>query len=240
MTVESRDKIIVIDAGSGLLPLGKELKASPVNILISHLHLDHIIGLGVYGPVWGKDSNVKIFTCSRDERSLKEQIFGAFVPPYWPSSLVAASGAECIAVNSGNSFNIDHFTITPFLAEHPDKTLSFHITDGDKNFVHLLDSEIEKMSKIAYEELMAFCNGADLVVFDSAYAKEDYHKLKGWGHSTVEQGVLFARECKPKRMVFSHFGQDYSDEQIDSWASFFENETYCEFILGSEGMEIVI
>jgi ribonuclease BN (tRNA processing enzyme) len=149
---------------------------------------------------------------------------------------------ECVAIESGKSFKIDHFTITPFLASHSDSTLSFHVTDGKKTLVHLLDSEVELIHGTKeYDELLGFCEGADLVIFDAAYSKEDYMRHKGWGHSTVEQGVKMALECKPKRMAFAHFAQFYSDEELDSWKRFFpepSKEPYTEFMLAYDGMEL--
>ena len=244
MTVESSGASIVIDAGSGLMQFEKELygrgpdmpEKPKLDVLISHLHFDHIIGFSVLDLFWAKDSDVRVYTCSRDERPLKEQLFGAFRPPYWPSSLADASGAQCIPVESAVPFRIEHFTVTPFAANHPDKTLSFHISDGERSIVHLLDNETANMPEKTYKKLMELCSEADLVVFDSAYSAEDYPKMVGWGHSTVEHGVKLAMECKPKRMMFSHYSQQYSDKEIDSWTRFFKGET--EFILGSEGMEL--
>jgi len=246
MTVESKGVSIIIDAGSGLMLLEKEMRESKVNttekpkhnILISHLHLDHIVGFGTFGPAWAKDSDMRIFTCSRDERPLKEQVFGVFRPPYWPGSLVNISKAECVPIEHRVPFKIEHFTVIPFSANHPDQTLSFYLSDGEKSFVHLLDNEVVNMPDEKYKELLELCSGADLVVFDSAYAEEDYPRMMGWGHSTVKQGVKMAHECKPKRMMFSHFGQQYSDDEIDSWARHFEGET--EFMLGKDGAELVL
>jgi len=247
MTVESEGVRIIVDAGSGLMLLEDELRRQnpdcfvnlPHNILISHLHIDHIIGFGTFEPIWVKDNNMRVFTCTRDEKlSLKEQVFGIFKPPYWPSSLVDASGVKCIAVESDVPFMIEHMTILPFLANHADKTLSFRITDGKKIFVHLLDHEMGEVRDEAYEKLVKICEGADLVVFDSAYSQEDYPKFVGWGHSTVPQGVQLAKDAKLKRMLFSHFSQQYSDEEINSWARYFEGDT--EFILCGDGEEIIL
>ena len=241
MTVESGGSYLIVDAGSGLMLLNKKLSAAnpdyprnvKYNFLLSHLHYDHIIGFGTFPPVWERDNDIKIYTCSRNEKPLNEQIFGIFEPPYWPRSLLSASGAKFIEVWNGVPFEIDGFKVRPFAANHANKTISFEITDGKKTFVHLLDSEMEGMEQALYDELLEVCTNADLVVFDSAYSKEDYPKLKGWGHSTVEQGVALAKICKPKRMLFSHFGQQYDDAELDSWARFFEGET--EFIMGTDG-----
>ena len=247
MSVESNGQLLIIDAGSGLMMFEDELRAAypgfpnhlpPTNILISHLHIDHIMGLSVFAPLGAAEADVNIYTCSRDERPLDEQVFGIFAPPYWPVAMKDVSRAKCVPIQANIPFVVGPFTVTPFVASHPDKTLSFCITDGHKRFVHLLDNEVDSMNQTAYEELLNFCHKADMVVFDSAYSEEDYARFMGWGHSTVRQGVELARACKAKRMMFCHFGQQYSDDQIDSWARFFEKETCCEFIMGSDGMEV--
>lgn len=238
MTIESQGVGIIFDAGSGLMMLEKELAPVPNHILISHLHIDHIIGLGMFTPMWTKNSRMRVYTCSRDDRPLRDQIFGAFVPPYWPASLAKNSGAQCIGIEAGVPFNIGHIKVTPFLANHPDKTLSFHVDDGEKIFIHLLDHEIVGMSDKAYQDLINICAGADMVVFDSAYSSEDYPALQGRGHSTVEQGVALAKACKPKRMMFSHYGWQYSDKQLDTWEMLVAKETCCEFIFAYDGLEM--
>jgi len=251
MTVESNGKILIIDAGSGLKMLSNEMRKDiptyprnlpqDVNILLSHLHMDHVIGLGMFSPLWLPENNqVRIFTPSRDERPLNEQVFGVFSPPNWPKCLAETSGAQCIPITANAPFMIDHFTITPFVADHPDLTYSFHITDGEKTVVHLLDAEVMHMDEVNYNEMLDFCRGVDLVVFDAAYSDEDYARHVGWGHSTVKQGVEMALKCKPKRMLFAHFSQSYTDDQLDSWSEHFALAPETEFIMAMDGVELNI
>jgi ribonuclease BN (tRNA processing enzyme) len=245
MIAESDGEIIVLDAGSGLNVLqeeyygknGSRLNDKAVNIFISHLHLDHIIGLGTFGPVWGRDAIAKIYTCSRDERPIREQVLGVFSPPYWPVTMKNCSDAEVIQLLENRPMKVGVFTITPFLAKHPDHTLSFHLTDGKKTLVHLLDNEIAQMHQSEHDELLHFCSNADMVVFDAAYSNEDYLLHTGWGHSTVGDGVKLAEECKCKKMMFSHLGRHYSDEQLDSWMDGLDSE---KFIISHDGLEMEI
>jgi len=248
MTIESLGRQLVIDAGSGITMLEDELRADDplrqlakrdFTFLISHLHLDHIIGFGTFSAIWKNPSDIQIFTCSRDSReTLKQQVFGVFKPPYWPDTLAETSGASCIEIESRLPFRVNHFTVTPFLAKHPNQTLSFHVTDGKRTMVHLLDSELAALNSARYGELCEFCAGADLVVFDAAYSGADYPRHRGWGHSTVEQGVSLARECRPKRMMFAHYSQHYSDDELDSWTEHFENESGTEYIMARDGIEL--
>jgi len=93
------------------------------------------------------------------------------------------------------------------------------------------------LSPADYQQLVDYCRDVDLVVFDSAYSPEDYPKYKGWGHSTVEDGLRLRKDSGCKKMLFSHFSQEYSDEEITSWQQYFDGDYY---ILARDGMEIEI
>ena len=239
----SGDYSIFLDAGSGLIGAGHEINASgeslpgPQDILLSHLHMDHIDGLRSFAPSFDEKKGVRIFTISRDERSLVGQVFGVFQPPYWPVSLEEAAHAEFVQIYEDVPFAAGPLAITPFTASHPDKTTSFHIANDEKSIVYLLDSEMSTLDSAEYEKLVKHCKDADMVVFDAAYSPKDYPSFRGWGHSTVEDGVKLHRDSGCKRVLFSHFAQHYSDDEILDWKRYFDRDCY---ILASEGMEITL
>lgn len=247
LTITSGETTLILDAGSGLLLYQKELEETypdyPENtptqhILISHLHLDHVLGLGMFKPLFAHE-NTTIYTCRRREQtSIKSQVFRAFKSPNWPIDLSQVAEARCQEIFLHQAFQVGPFTITAFLGEHADTTLSFHITDGNKTVVHLLDSETEMATPEGYAELVDYCRGADLVVADAAYSGEDYDKYKGWGHSTVEHGVKLARATGCKRMLFSHLSQHYSDSEIKSWERYFDDAD--KYIIAKDGMELTL
>ncbi|MCL2852947.1 MAG: MBL fold metallo-hydrolase [Defluviitaleaceae bacterium] len=247
--VESGGSVLIVDAGSGIMQMEYELRETypdypkglpfNLNVLISHLHIDHIIGLPTFGPTLNPGANMKIFTCSRDERPIKEQIFGVYKPPYWPVSMAEIAAAQCVAVEPDVPFDVGPFTVTPFTAEHPDSTLSFHITDGNKVFVHLLDSEVSYMQPHAYEKLLSYCREADMVVSDAAYSSDDYQMRKGWGHSTVKDGIRLANDSGCKSMMFAHISQSYCDSTLDSWKRHIMDNRD-EYILAHDGLELTL
>jgi len=234
---------LILDAGSGLMLLADELRSVysdyprnlpfRPNILLSHLHLDHINGLTGFLPLWAENTDARLFTCSRGDAPLCEQIFGAFTPPYWPISLLESLHAQCVEIT--DTFEVDGFIVTPFAANHPDKTQSFHITDGSKSIVYLLDNE---MPAIDTAVLLNHCKDADLVVFDASYLPLDYPQRKGYGHATVLDGIKLANDSGCKRMVFAHYAQDYTDKEIDELKTTLSADK--RFLLAREGLEIEI
>jgi len=241
------DYSIILDAGSGLTNFCRDMLENPEelkwpqDVLLSHLHIDHILGLCAFSPIFDKERGVRIFTVSRDERSLKSQVFGIFKPPYWPVNLEEAANAECIPIQEDAPFTAGPLTITPFTANHSDKTTSFHITDGQKSLIYLLDNEVGTMDDAAYQNMVKYCKDVDIVIFDAAYSPDDYPRYKGWGHSTVLDGIKLRRDSGCKRMLFTHFAQMYKDEQLLSWRSYFENEYDADcYMLSNDELEVTL
>ena len=249
LTLESEGEVLILDAGTGILSLEKELKnkypdypmgVPDLVVLLSHLHLDHIIGLSAFTPICHKEVKMSLYSFSHDDRPIKEQIFGVFRPPYWPV-IIAEANVDCISISEGISFNIGSLTVLPFAAAHADNTYNFYITNGKSSVVYLIDCEIAALRPDSYQKLVGICKDADVIVFDAAYSPEDYEKRRGWGHSTYEDGVKLAFEANCKYMLFTHYSPEYESDEINRWSRDLESrypdkET---FLFAKEGMELI-
>jgi len=242
LRIDTGKNIIIIDCGSGLIQFAADMIESnawnknsenhpqSVDILISHLHLDHIIGLAVFQPVWEKNNNIRIFTKSRDERPLADQVFGLYQPPYWPVNLVEMNHAQMVTIQGEDSFMLgEGVKVTTMSACHPDTTMSFRIDAENKSIVHLLDCEIDENFN-GEDKLLKLCKDADLVVFDGAYMPDDYPTKQGWGHSHYKMGIKLAELSGCKRVIFAHLAYDYTDETLQSFS---RRDELCE--LGESG-----
>ena len=247
--IESGDFSLVVDAGTGIIKYDKELKREYPNypagvdrniaVILSHFHIDHIIGLAAFIPAWNGSANLKIYACPYDDRPLKEQIFGMFHPPYWPINLKDIS-VDCLPMLKDRPVDVGPMKIKTLPAPHADGTVNFHISNGEKTVVYMLDSEVQQLDEAGYELFVQACKDADLVVFDACYAPEDYGPRRGWGHSTYEQGVKLAERSGCKRMLFSHFSPEYEAADINKWKQELEKRYPGDqrFIFAHEGMEI--
>lgn len=233
--------IVVIDCGTGLMQFYADWKdhfksAFKFDILLSHLHIDHIVGISTFPPLLAPDSDIRIFTNSRSEEPLASQVFGIFRPPYWPIVIGERTKAKMVEVKENEPFSLgDGITVTPFFIKKHDDAVLFRI-DADKSIVYLLDYEVQEHPD-KYDRVVELCRDADLVIFDAAYMKDDYARRRGWGHSTFEDGMALADASGCKRMIFSHLSQDYSDDVINSMLL---NLDWSRFLVAYDGMETEI
>lgn len=232
---------VILDCGSGLLGFYEENKdrfipGFKIDILLSHLHLDHIIGFSMFPPVLSPDSDIRIFTRSRNDSPLVSQIFKPFKPPNWPVSIADVTKANIIEIIDEKPFKLDTgITVTPFFTELHNQASVFRI-DAEKSVVYLLDYEIqENMDK--HDNLISFCRNSDLIILDTCFLPEDYPKRRGWGHSTIEDGKALADASGCKKMVFSHISPVYPDKVL---AAVQDGLDKSRFMIAFDGMEMEI
>lgn len=235
---------VMLDCGTGLMQFYYDMKDNEkfksgfkFDVLLSHLHLDHITGFSTFTPILSPDSDIRIFAKpGNDDIPLASQVFGIFSPPYWPVDIANMNRAKLIKITGEEPFMLGgNIKVTPFLSGPGNETVNYRIdqTNTDKSVVYLLDYEITENSD-KHDKLIDFCANADLVIFDAAYLREDYPSKRGWGHSTFDDGIGLAEASSCKKMIFSHICQDYSDKILNSVKSGLDGLKYS---IAFDGME---
>ena len=79
--------ILLLDAGSGVVHASEEANTGPVHILLTHLHMDHIQGLGFLRPLFDPNTEVHIWAPSGGSRSLAAKLGRYLSPPLFPVRL---------------------------------------------------------------------------------------------------------------------------------------------------------
>ena len=216
-SIEWEDKLLILDGGTGLAGLGEVLEnrpgADPIPIFISHLHLDHISGIPFFKPLYQPGRRIILYGAQQRPGELEQGLKTLIGPPYWPVSL--GDGAAEVAyrgLSEGSRLTLPGGIVLETLrAGHPGKTLLYSFTAGGKKIVSGLDCELND----PFEDRMAsFAWGADLLICDAQYSPGDYASHRGWGHSTWRDGVRLAERCQAKRVCFSHFAWEYTDETL--------------------------
>jgi len=216
--------VIVLDAGTGARPLGVDLVGDPperIDLLLTHLHVDHLEGLGAFAPIWSPQTELHIWGPPSPVASLDERIAYYFSPPLFPVHLsqvparVAFHDAPLRGADLG-AFHVEAQTIL-----HPGPTVGYRIEADGRVLAYLTDHEpalAADLDGVSPEWISghAIADGADLLIHDCQYDEEEYPSHIGWGHSSTRQVATFARRAGVERLLLYHHDPMHGDDRLDT------------------------
>lgn len=211
---------LILDGGSGIQRLGASLdpEIREANILLSHLHLDHIMGLGYFQPFYDPNFTINIWGPSGSNESLVARLRHFFSPPFFPVRLNELPAKINIIEIDNSTFKIGDVTITSEYLCHPGPTVGFRCTAGPSVFAFIPDHEPALGSYNFIDE--AWCSGfniakdADLLFHDGQYSNSEYADRAGWGHCSIDDAIQFGALAKVKKMVLYHHDPGRTDSQL--------------------------
>jgi phosphoribosyl 1,2-cyclic phosphodiesterase len=145
--VQIGDTRIVLDAGTGMRPLGAALEAEPcppkhIHLLITHTHWDHIIGFPFFQPLFWRDALLEVYGLQRTQRSLRTTIENALSDPLLPFGLEDLR-ADLVfhELNFDTCFEIESAArITTAQSNHPYRALGYRIETEQGILVFIPDT----------------------------------------------------------------------------------------------------
>jgi ribonuclease BN (tRNA processing enzyme) len=220
--VDDKGTVIIIDAGSGIRSLGNELLkrgCKNITLLLTHAHWDHILGFPFFKPLYDSSVEIRVLTCPQLQEDAKSVIDDVMRTPYFPITLKDMPATLHFEDICAEAFQVGEFTVETVPLSHPDGGHGFKISQNDKSAVFLTDNELSLTHPggLSFDEYAAFAEGADLLIHDAEFTKEEYiGKTRGWGHSHVPDAVSLAMAANAKSFALHHHNQDRSDEGVDA------------------------
>lgn len=212
----------MLDAGTGIRRLGSSLAGSlsRVDVLLSHLHLDHIQGLGFFGPLYQPRIEVGVWGPASATQSLGTRLTRYLSPPLFPVHLrTLPARVEFHDVPCGG-FEIGSFRIRSAFVCHPGPTVGYRIESGGATLVYLPDhepalgaTELPRDPEWTSGHELAF--GADLLIHDAQFDDREYSRHVGWGHSSIGHAIEFAARTSAAHLALFHHDPFHSDDTID-------------------------
>ena len=226
----SNDKLLILDAGSGIRELGKNLVSDgindPIYVLFSHYHWDHIQGIPFFLPLFQKGNKVNFYGETSNGEKIKDILSCQMTSNYFPISIDEMNAQIMFhEIKPFKHYEINGIKLDTFRANHSSPTISYKIIEDGKTIVYLTDNELimKDFPKVniydklleSNKDLIDFCSGCDYLIHDSMYDEATLTGKKGWGHSANITLAYFGILSQVKNLILFHYNPDYTDDKID-------------------------
>lgn len=193
--IRAGERTIILDAGTGIIPLGRELartkRASESLLLFSHLHHDHTQGLPFFVPAYLQNTKLHIFGPDGTHESLRnvlehnqssetfpislrEMASSKDIQPVRESQVIVWDEEEVRVVESNVGLSDDAVVIRTHKSyAHPGGVHVCRISWRGRSIVYATDTEGYVGTD---KRLVAFAKDADVLIHDAQYVDEHY-----WG-----------------------------------------------------------
>lgn len=235
------DEYFICDLGSGARPLGVNILArqagrpATVNVFMSHVHWDHIMGFPFFGPAYVPGTKIRI-------HSSHEIVESAFhlqqCAPCFPVLFEQlAASIEFVVVEPDKPFEVDGVKVTTHLQLHAGDSYGLRFEHNGKTLIYSTDSEYKLDDHKQVDEMTRFFKDADMLIFDAMYTFADAISVKAdWGHSSNIVGVELAEQAKVKHLVLFHHEPANNDTALNRLLV--ETRRYEELTRGDHKLEI--
>ena len=263
--IRAGERTIILDAGTGIIPLGRELartkRASEILLLLSHMHHDHTQGFPFFVPAYLSNAKLHIYGPDGTHESMKNVLERNQSSETFPLGLRdMASSKDIQAVRESQIIVWDEAGVR--VAEsaigvsdeavvirihksyaHPGGVFIYRITWRGKSVVYATDTEGYVGTD---KRLVKFAKDADVLIHDAQYLDEHYWgqldgfpATQGFGHSTVTMACEVARASEAGQLILFHHDPAYSDDMIAGMDASAKAQ-FGEAQAAYEGLEIVL
>jgi phosphoribosyl 1,2-cyclic phosphodiesterase len=216
--------LVILDAGTGIRSLGMSLGGSyprQVDLLITHLHTDHIEGLRFFSPFWDPSVEFRIWGPPAPLRSLEKRIAPFFSPPFFPVHLRNVPSRPEFRDTPSGPWRIGSAVVSAELVKHPGPAVGYRIEEAGRTLAYLPDHEPGLGADLTAVEPewisgLRLARRASLLVHDAQYTQAEYDSRMGWGHSSTADAVTFARRAGAQRLVLFHHDPMHTDDHLEA------------------------
>lgn len=217
---------LILDAGTGIRELGRSLVARgdgavDADLLLSHLHWDHIQGFPFFAPLYESGNRLCIWgAAARAEESHERIVRGLMSPRVFPIGFdQLAATVEFRTVPDGE-WSCGGCMVRSAAVWHPGGALGYRVRaeGSEAAVVFIPDNELRAAASdpVGRARVRDLCAGARLLIHDCTYIADEYEHHRGWGHSTVGDALALALESGVERLALFHHAPERSDAAVDA------------------------
>jgi len=218
--------VLVLDAGTGIRIAGDVVPSSArrVDILLTHLHMDHIIGLGFFPVLQRRGLDVHIWGPKTAGDDLRTRLTRYLSPPLFPVRLRDLPAAVTLHEIATADMEIGEFRVSSSFVTHPDPALGFRVATDGRSLAYIPDHEpalgvAQFPVGPQWTSGHRLAAGVDLLLHDSQYTEQEYGERVGWGHTSISDSVAFAKQANVGKLLLFHHDPSHDDATMDRLAA---------------------
>ena len=209
---------LLFDAGTGLRTLQPLLAAAdeqqPVLMLFTHYHLDHLMGLPNFAPLYDPARSFLIAAPPCDGVTAEQAVRRIVAPPFWPAPFRAHLHFHTLPATCGETpFRHGPFDVRWCAVHHCNGCHAYRVDErgSGASLVFATDLEWSSSSGPERDALVRLCREpapVDVLIMEGHH---DARSLAGWGHSTWQEAVQLARTVSARQLVITHLSPEDDD-----------------------------
>ena len=215
------ERLVVLDAGSGLRALGETLRsqsdAVAFDLLLTHCHIDHLLGLPFFAPAFSSKTAIRLWAGHLSPGERIDDIMGQLmIQPLLPiTQSTFKANLTYRDFLAGDSLDLGGgITVGTAYLNHPGGATGYRIEYAGHAVCYLTDHEHVPTGPLP--SLIELARDADVLIYDAMYTQAEYDSRIGWGHSTWEEAIRLADAAGARQLVLFHHDPMRDDAALDA------------------------
>jgi ribonuclease Z len=213
---------IALDAGTGVYRLASRLKSSELDILLTHAHLDHIVGLTflLVPMLKGQLTRVRVHGTESTLQAVRDHLFAPALFPVLPDFEWCPLAEKTLSLLSGVQASWTSL-------DHPGGATGYRIESQGKSMAYITDTT-------APGQYADFIRGVDLLVHECYFPDDMAEWAAKTGHSNSTPVSQLAHSSDVKRLILVHADPQREDDDpigLEGIRQIFANSQLAEDLL---------
>ncbi|HVM15683.1 MAG TPA: MBL fold metallo-hydrolase [Egibacteraceae bacterium] len=241
------EPLILLDFGSGLPdvdPTDSSVSQTTGRIVafVSHLHLDHVIGLPFFPPLHQEGTELDIYGPPQPSGSLADAFAALIRPPFFPLQLADVRATVRFHEVFEDDLAVGGVKVKVRPVPHLGPTVGYRFEQDGFAFAYVSDHQAPPSFEGVSDPVLELCDGVDVLIHEAQYTHEEFARKPDWGHCTPAYALLVAKESVARCLCLYHHDPRRSDEELDSILADIRQESegtpVAEILAAAEGMSL--